>query len=97
MEKRIKVACECEGTGFIAVADNGGDGIEHVESGQHHPELGLMDMTECKCPLPKDKTKITENLWKVGESKYKWNVPGSLKDYSYNCEECGKEQHFMPL
>jgi hypothetical protein len=34
MEKRIKVACECEG--FIAVADNGGDGIEHVERGQHH-------------------------------------------------------------
>ena len=56
-----------------------------------------MDMTECKCPLPKDKTKITENLWKLGESKYKWNVPGSLKDYSYNCEACGKEQHFMPL
>jgi len=25
MEKRIKVACECEGTGFIAVADNGGE------------------------------------------------------------------------
>jgi hypothetical protein len=25
------------GTGLIAVADNGGDGIEHVECGQHHP------------------------------------------------------------
>ena len=25
------------GTGFIAVADNGGEGIEHVECGQHHP------------------------------------------------------------
>src|SRR5258707_12662063 len=36
MEKRIKVACECEGTGFIAVADNGGEGIEHIECGQHH-------------------------------------------------------------
>ena len=34
MEKRIKVACE--GTGFIAVADNGGEGIEHIECGQHH-------------------------------------------------------------
>ena len=30
MEKRIKVACECEGTGFIAVADNGGEGIEYI-------------------------------------------------------------------
>ena len=37
MEKRIKVACECEGTGFIAVPDNGGEGVEHVECGQHHP------------------------------------------------------------
>jgi hypothetical protein len=25
------------GNGFIAVADNGGEGIEHVECGQHHP------------------------------------------------------------
>jgi hypothetical protein len=25
------------GTGFIAVADNGGEGIERVECGQHHP------------------------------------------------------------
>ena len=56
-----------------------------------------MDKTDCKCPLPKDKTKITENLWKEGESKYKWNRAGTLKDYSYSCEECGKEQHFMPL
>jgi hypothetical protein len=37
MEKRILVSCECEGTGFIAVADSGGDGIEHVECEQHHP------------------------------------------------------------
>jgi hypothetical protein len=22
---------------FIAVADNGGEGVEHVECGQHHP------------------------------------------------------------
>ncbi len=36
-KKQIEVTCECEGTGFIAVADNGGDGIEHVECGQHHP------------------------------------------------------------
>jgi len=35
MEKRILVSCECEGT--IAVADSGGDGIEHVECEQHHP------------------------------------------------------------
>jgi hypothetical protein len=39
MEKRISVSCECEGTGFIAVADNGGDGVEHVECGQHHPPM----------------------------------------------------------
>jgi hypothetical protein len=37
MEKRILVSCECEGTGFIAVADSGGDGIEHVECEQNHP------------------------------------------------------------
>jgi hypothetical protein len=37
MEKRILVSRECEGTGFIAVADNGGEGVEHVECGQHHP------------------------------------------------------------
>ena len=28
MEKRILVSCECEGTGLLAVADNGGDGID---------------------------------------------------------------------
>jgi hypothetical protein len=37
MDKKILVSCECEGTGFIAVADNGGEGIEHVECAQHHP------------------------------------------------------------
>ena len=37
MEKKISVTCECEGTGFVAVGDSGGDGIEHVECGQHHP------------------------------------------------------------
>jgi hypothetical protein len=37
MEKRILVSCECEGTDFIAVADSGGDGIEHVECEQNHP------------------------------------------------------------
>ena len=37
MEKKILVSCEREGTGFIAVADNGGEGIEHVECGQDHP------------------------------------------------------------
>ena len=34
MEKKIAVTCESEGTGLIAVADNG---VEHVECGQHHP------------------------------------------------------------
>jgi hypothetical protein len=37
MEKEIANTCECKETGFIAVADNGGDGVEHVECGQHHP------------------------------------------------------------
>jgi hypothetical protein len=39
MEKRILVSCE--GRGFIAVADSGGDGIEHVECEQHHPAFKL--------------------------------------------------------
>ena len=39
MDKKIEVRCECEGTGFIAVADNGGDGVEHIECAQHHPAL----------------------------------------------------------
>ena len=34
---KIEVKCVCEGTGFIAVAHNGGDGIEHIACGQHHP------------------------------------------------------------
>jgi hypothetical protein len=33
MEKKIGVTCECEGTGFMAIADNGGAGVEHVECG----------------------------------------------------------------
>ena len=37
MDKKIEVKCECKGTGFIASADNGGEGIEHVECAQHHP------------------------------------------------------------
>jgi hypothetical protein len=37
MDKKLDVQCECEGTGFVAVADNGGDGVEHIECGQHHP------------------------------------------------------------
>jgi hypothetical protein len=46
-KKQIEVSCECKGTGFIAVADSGGDGIDHVECGQHHPafqdKLIIMD------------------------------------------------------
>jgi hypothetical protein len=42
MDKKIDVKCECEGTGFIAVADDGGEGVEHVECGQHHPAF-------CEC------------------------------------------------
>jgi hypothetical protein len=37
MSKRIEVACECKGTGFVPVPDSGGDGIERVECGEHHP------------------------------------------------------------
>jgi hypothetical protein len=37
MDKKIEVQCECGGTGFVAIADGGGDGIERVECGQHHP------------------------------------------------------------
>jgi hypothetical protein len=37
MVKTLDVKCECEGTGFVAVADNGGSGVEHVECGQHRP------------------------------------------------------------
>jgi hypothetical protein len=37
MEQKIVVTCECEGTGFVAVADSGGDGVAHVECGAHHP------------------------------------------------------------
>ena len=37
MRKNIEVKCECEGTGFVAVADNDGDGVEHVECGQDRP------------------------------------------------------------
>jgi hypothetical protein len=37
MNKKILVKCEGEGTGFIAVEDNGGDGIEYVECGQRYP------------------------------------------------------------
>jgi hypothetical protein len=35
MKKKDK--CECEGTGLVAVTENGGDDIEHVECGQHRP------------------------------------------------------------
>jgi hypothetical protein len=34
---KIAIKCECEGQDFIAVADSGGDGVEHVECGQQHP------------------------------------------------------------
>ena len=37
MQKNIAVRCECEGTGFVAVADSGGEGVEHFECGTHHP------------------------------------------------------------
>jgi hypothetical protein len=37
MDKTIDVKCECEGTGFISIAENGDEGFEQVECGQHHP------------------------------------------------------------
>lgn len=55
-------------------------------------------MNKCKtCPTPKDKTKIKKAFWKKGESKYKWNKEGEVKDYYFNCEVCGYEQHFLPI
>jgi hypothetical protein len=38
---RDTAKCECEGTGFITVAVNGGNGIEYVECGQH--QLAFQD------------------------------------------------------
>ena len=35
--EKDKIKRECERTSFIAVADNGGEGVEHIECGQHHP------------------------------------------------------------
>lgn len=37
MDKKIAVRCECEGTGFIAVQDRGGDGVDYVECAEHNP------------------------------------------------------------
>lgn len=53
-------------------------------------------MGECKHPFPKDKSRIRTNFWKEGESKYKWNKAGEIKDYEYTCE-CGHIQEFSPL
>lgn len=39
MNKNIATECECRGTGFIAVADSGGDGVDYVECAKHHPAL----------------------------------------------------------
>jgi hypothetical protein len=52
--KMIEVRCEW-GTGFIAVADNGGDGVEHVECGQHHAafEEKLIISDEVRTPKAK--------------------------------------------
>lgn len=37
LTKKIAVQCECAGTGFVAVADRGGEDTEHVECAQHNP------------------------------------------------------------
>jgi hypothetical protein len=37
MQKQNEVLCECGGTGVVAVVDAGGDGIDYVECGAHHP------------------------------------------------------------
>lgn len=52
MEKKISVSCECEGAGFIAVADNGGEGIEHIECGQHHPAFQDAPSVDELSPAP---------------------------------------------
>ena len=38
--KKIEIECEagCEAD-FIALADDGGEGVEHVECGRHHPDF----------------------------------------------------------
>lgn len=35
--KKVQVRCECEGTGYIAVADRAGEDTEYVECAAHHP------------------------------------------------------------
>jgi hypothetical protein len=37
MQKQTDVRCECDGTGYVAVVDNGGDGVDYVECAQHNP------------------------------------------------------------
>ena len=37
--KTIKVHCECDGTGYIAVADCDGAGIDYIECAAHHPSF----------------------------------------------------------
>jgi hypothetical protein len=60
MDKKILVTCECEGTGFKAV----GDGVEHVECGQHHAAFkDAMSIDELFDAIGK-KTGITSELFK---------------------------------
>lgn len=33
----MRLGASAKERGFVAVADKGGDGVEHVECGQHHP------------------------------------------------------------
>jgi|GraSoi_2013_40cm_1033754.scaffolds.fasta_scaffold398002_2 hypothetical protein len=54
MEKKISVTCKCEGTGLVAVANNGGGCVEHVECSQHHPAF-------------KDAASVDELLAHVGQ------------------------------
>jgi len=52
MNKKTAVECECKGTGFITVAGSGGEGVEHIECGQHHPafEDKLIILDEARTP-----------------------------------------------
>jgi hypothetical protein len=62
--KKIEVTCECEGTRFIAVADNGGEGAEHVECAQHHPAFKDAPSVDELIDLIGKQTGITNDFFK---------------------------------
>jgi len=61
--KRVMVKCECEGTGFTAVADSGGDGVDYVECAEHNPAFRGPNVGELLSHIGK-RTGITSELFK---------------------------------